>query len=124
MILDDVDRLVAFGAENFVRATLKEAPRSQHIGNMDSVHPVNPFGLNAGLDGYRDAVYDHNVCPQSDEGSPKLAPYVFLPDHSPNEKEISDYWQGSASLHRLVGVSRDASRCAFIKFAMLVTDCD
>jgi hypothetical protein len=55
-ILQDVGRLVALGAENFVEATLREAPRSEHIGDMDLIHPINPFGLDGGLNVYRDAV--------------------------------------------------------------------
>jgi hypothetical protein len=40
MILQDVDGILAVGARNFEDATLGKAARSQHIGNMDSVHPV------------------------------------------------------------------------------------
>jgi hypothetical protein len=57
-ILQDVGQLVTLGAESFVEATLREAPRSEHIRNVDLVHPSHPFGLDAGLNNYRDAVYD------------------------------------------------------------------
>jgi hypothetical protein len=57
-ILQGVGKLVALGAENFVEATLREAPRSEHIWDMDSVHPVHPLGFDAGLNSYRDAVYN------------------------------------------------------------------
>jgi hypothetical protein len=60
MILHYVGRFPALGAKNFAGAALREAALSEHIGNMDSVHPVNPFGLDARLDGDRDAVYDHD----------------------------------------------------------------
>jgi len=57
-ILQDVGQLVALGTENFVEATLREAPGSEHIGNMAFVHPINPFGLDGGLNVYRNAVYN------------------------------------------------------------------
>jgi acetate kinase len=60
-IQEDVGQLVALGAENFMEATLREASSSKYIRNMDSVHPVHPFRLDAGLNSYRDAV---NNCPQ------------------------------------------------------------
>jgi hypothetical protein len=60
MILHHVDWIFAIGAENFVGATLREAARSEYIGDMDSIHPVNPVGFDASLDGDRDAVDDHN----------------------------------------------------------------
>ena len=57
LILHHVGRFFALGANSLVDATLCEAARLKHIGNMDFVHPIYPFGLDAGLKGYRDAVY-------------------------------------------------------------------
>lgn len=57
-ILQDVGHVIALGAENFVEVTLREASCSEHIRDMDSLHPVNPFRLNTGLNSYRDAVYN------------------------------------------------------------------
>lgn len=61
MVLHDVARIGRTGIDDLVDATLGEASSADDIGNMDSPHPIDPLRLDAGVNGYRNAINNHAV---------------------------------------------------------------
>jgi len=61
VILHHVGRIGRSGVDELVDTTLGEATGADHIGNMDSLHPVEPLQLDSGLNGYLNFVNDHGV---------------------------------------------------------------